>query len=112
MEEMIEKLKKINNNIWRLYQSLYVIKDFNKKFNIHEQYFHFKDIAEEYIAIYKRLERTHSPSLMCYLNDIEKKVEQIVKYLEYHKLNTEESKNFFDCIKEHIKEIKIIIMYF
>lgn len=105
---MEEELKKLYYNICELNQSLYNIKQFHKKFNIHELDFHFKNISEEFLAIHKRLERTHSSTLMSYLDFVYEKAEEMIKYRDINK----EEEEWFKSLKEEITHTKWICMYY
>lgn len=98
------ELKKIYYNLCNLKRSLYNINDFYKTFTIHKQYFTFEEVSKDFIAIHKRLKRTHSPTFMCFLEYMFEKAEKIVK----NRAITKEENDFFKWIAEEIKQIKII----
>lgn len=101
------ELKKIYYNLCNLQRSLDNINDFYKKINIYERDFTFEAISKDFIAIHKRLKRTHSPTFMRFLEHMFEKAEKIVK----NKAITKEEHKCFEWIVEEIKLIKIICDY-
>ena len=112
MEDNITELKKICENLDVLKNNLFHIFLFYKGCGLRRiRFYELEKIAEKFITISNEIKKNNSSDLGYCLANIENKVEEIAKYLERNKLNTEESKKYFDWITENIKEINMMCMF-